>query len=573
MAETRENAMNHPGLHITLLVGLLGFGLASQAPHAAVPAPTERYVVEPITDRPATTAEAGFSEAELDQLLAPIALYPDALLSQVLIAATYPLEIVSAARWSRDNPDLDGENAVAAVADRDWDPSVKALVAFPDLLARLDQDLDWTRYLGDAVLLQEQDVMDSIQFLRARADANGSLENTEYARVVREEKTIIIEPTATRVVHVPYYDPLLVYGSWWRPAYPPVVWAPPAHYYYGHPGFYWSSGIRISSGFFFSSFYWPQRSVVIVRTPRYYYPSRYKHAKRYYTPGKRWVHNPSHRRGVHYRHDKVRERYVHPRTNDRYKDHRRGRELHTHRPDPRRGAERRTPRPDPGSGTRLRTPRPDQQRELMKSLRSEARSVDRQRNERLDGRTSGSNTFEQRADRNSTPVDASPRGSGGRPDSARAKNPNRVQSTTRFQASPTRPVNRSQGEFSGRNPSGRTQVAPSSRASSNRALSTREPSGRAPSTRAPSASRPPAASRAPVTTRAQPAPRVQRSPSVQSSRATPAQRASRPPKARQAPSVNRSSSRPAKEAARSQPRAPRSGAQSSGRGRTGQRER
>src|SRR6056297_3637608 len=173
MAKTREKAMNHPGLHITLLVSLLGLGLAGHGAHAAVPAPSERDIVEPIVARPASTAEAGFSEAELDQLLAPIALYPDALLSQVLIAATYPLEIVSAARWSRDNPDLDGENAVAAVADRDWDPSVKALVAFPDLLARLDQDLEWTRNLGDAVLLQEQDVMDSIQFLRARAGRAG----------------------------------------------------------------------------------------------------------------------------------------------------------------------------------------------------------------------------------------------------------------------------------------------------------------------------------------------------------------------------------------------------------------
>ncbi|NGX15425.1 DUF3300 domain-containing protein [Wenzhouxiangella sp. XN24] len=549
--------MNHPGLHITLLVSLLGLGLAVQGARAAVPAPAERYIVEPVTDRPASTAEAGFSEAELDQLLAPIALYPDALLSQVLIAATYPLEIVSAARWSRDHPELEGEDAVAAVAERDWDPSVKALVAFPDLLARLDQDLEWTRNLGDAVLLQEQDVMDSIQFLRARADANGSLENTEYARVIREEKTIIIEPTTTRVVHVPYYDPLVVYGGWWRPAYPPVVWAPPAHYYYGHPGFYWGSGIRISSGFFFSSFYWPQRSVVIVRTPRYYYPSRFKHARPYYTPGKRWVHNPSHRRGVHYRHDKVRERYVHPRTNDRYEDHRRGRELYTHQPDPRRGTELRTPRPDPPSGTGLRTPRPDQQRELLKSLRSEAR-----------------------------PVGATPRGGGGRPESVRGADLKRVQSTNRLESSTARPVNRGRGEVTGpvqsnrsqvapssRAPSNRSQVTPSSRVQSNRVLSTREPSGRAPSTRAPSVNRPPAVNRAPVTTRTQPAPRVQRAPTVQSGRAAPAQRASRPPQARQAPSVNRPSSRPAPAAARSQPRAPRAGAQSSGRGRTGQKER
>jgi hypothetical protein len=163
------------------------------------------------------------------------------------------------------------------------------------------------------MLYQEEQVMDSIQFLRARADAAGKLESNEYARVIREEKTIVIEPAQTRVVHVPYYDPYVVYGSWWWPAYPPVVWAVPTYYYHGHPGFYWSSGIRLSSGFFFSSFYWPQRSVVIVHTPRYYHPHRHRPSRHYYTPGQRWKHNPIHRRGVAYRHDDVRQRYDRPR--------------------------------------------------------------------------------------------------------------------------------------------------------------------------------------------------------------------------------------------------------------------
>lgn len=299
--------MNNLGMRILLTLGLLAL--------AAAPAHAERYVVEPIVDEVATPVEdaAGFTQAELDQMLAPVALYPDALLSQILVAATYPLEIVEAARWSRQNPQLEGEEAVNAIADRDWDPSVKSLVAFPDLLARLDEDLDWTRSLGDAMLYQEEQVMDSIQFLRARADAAGQLESNEYARVIREEETIIIEPAQTRVVHVPYYDPYVVYGSWWWPAYPPVVWARPTYYYHGHPGYYWSSGIHLSSGFFFSSFYWPQRSVVIVHTPRYYHPPRHRSSRHYYTPGQRWKHNPIHRRGVAYRHDDVRQRYDRPR--------------------------------------------------------------------------------------------------------------------------------------------------------------------------------------------------------------------------------------------------------------------
>lgn len=300
---------NTLGMRTTLALGLLAVALAT------VPARAQEYVVEPVVDPIATesTDAQGFTQAELDQMLAPIALYPDALLSQVLIASTYPLEIVEAARWSQQNAPLEGEAAVEAVADRGWDPSVKALVAFPDLLTQMSEDLEWTRRLGDAMLYQEPEVMDSIQFLRARADAAGSLESTEHVRVIREEKTIIIEPAETRVVYVPYYDPYIVYGTWWRPAYPPVYWARPSYYYRGYPGFYWGAGIHVSSGFFFSSFYWPQSSIVIVNTPRYYQPARYYGSRHYYKPGQRWKHNPVHRRGVAYRHPEVKQRYDSPR--------------------------------------------------------------------------------------------------------------------------------------------------------------------------------------------------------------------------------------------------------------------
>ncbi|HLR86960.1 MAG TPA: DUF3300 domain-containing protein, partial [Wenzhouxiangella sp.] len=105
-----------------------------------------------------------FSQGEIDAMLAPVALYPDSVLSHLLIAATYPLEVIQAARWSREHPDLRGEDAVAAVDGFDWDPSVKALTAFPELLARMDEDLDWTQNLGDAFLLQEEEVLASIQY-------------------------------------------------------------------------------------------------------------------------------------------------------------------------------------------------------------------------------------------------------------------------------------------------------------------------------------------------------------------------------------------------------------------------
>ena len=297
--------MNDLGMRMAWTLGLMSLALA------AAPVAADRYIVEPITDVIDTRADAsqGFSQAELDQMLAPVALYPDSLLTQVLIAATYPLEIVAAARWSRQNPHLDGEEAVAAVADRDWDPSVKAMVAFPELLARLDENLEWTRNLGDAMLFQEAQVMDSIQFLRARADAAGSLETTEFTRVIREERTIIIEPAVTRIVHVPFYDPWIVYGPWWRPMHPPFFWGPPTVFVHSHPGFFWGSGVRVSSGFFFSSFWWPSSNVIIVNNPRFH-PPRHRPSWPHYVPGHRWKHSPVHRRGVHYRHPEVRQRYA-----------------------------------------------------------------------------------------------------------------------------------------------------------------------------------------------------------------------------------------------------------------------
>src|SRR5690606_33496076 len=167
-----------------------------------------------------------YSEAELDQMLAPIALYPDALLSQILMAATYPLEIVQAARWSRANPGLEGETAVKAAAGETWDPSVKSLVAFPQILQTMDEKLEWTQSLGNAFLAQQTAVMDAVQRLRQRAYDAGNLQSNAHQRVEREGGDIIIRPATVEVVHVPYYDPRVVYGPWWWAGYPPVYWSP-----------------------------------------------------------------------------------------------------------------------------------------------------------------------------------------------------------------------------------------------------------------------------------------------------------------------------------------------------------
>jgi hypothetical protein len=218
-----------------------------------------------------------FAQQELDQMLAPIALYPDALLSQILMAATYPGEVVEAARWSRRNPDLAGDRAVREAERMDWDPSVKSLVAFPQILGMLDEKRDWMEDLGDAFLDQQAQVMDTVQYLRQKAYAAGNLRSTDQFRVDYEGATFSIALANPEVVYLPYYNPTVVYGTWWWPAYQPVYWAPWPGYYSrpGYRGFAWGPGIPVSRGFFFSAPDWHRRSVNIVNVNTYYYRPAY----------------------------------------------------------------------------------------------------------------------------------------------------------------------------------------------------------------------------------------------------------------------------------------------------------
>ena len=245
-----------------------------------------------------------FSQAELDQMLAPVALYPDELLSQLLMAATYPLEVVEAARFSRARPELKGQDAVRAAEKQSWDPSVKAMLAFPQILSRMDEDLEWTRRLGDAFLAQQEQVMETVQALRKRADEAGNLKETEHVRVVREERTIIVRNRYPDVVYVPYYDPVMIYGSWWWPDYQPVRWSPWTgyRYYSGYSGFFWGPSIVVGHGFFFSHYDWRDRYVRIVEAPPFYY--RHPPPPRY-----RWKHEYQHRKGVPYPNQRVYDRY------------------------------------------------------------------------------------------------------------------------------------------------------------------------------------------------------------------------------------------------------------------------
>ena len=211
-------------------------------------------------------AQAAYSPAELEQMLAPIALYPDAILSQVLMAATHPLEVVEAARWTRANPGLQGDDAVRAAQFEPWDPSVKSLLAFPQLLARMDQNLDWTKALGHAFFVQEPVVMDTIQYLRQRARTAGQLASDERVTVIDEGSTIYIQPASPQFVYLPYYDPWVAYGAWRWPTYPPVAWSPWPGYVVARrpgmqPGFWWGPAIGVSAVLLYNRADWRQRRV------------------------------------------------------------------------------------------------------------------------------------------------------------------------------------------------------------------------------------------------------------------------------------------------------------------------
>lgn len=236
---------------------------------------------------PAAEGNPTFSQQELDQMLAPIALYPDSLLSQILMAATYPLEVVEAARWSRANPALNGNAAVQAVDNQNWDPSIKSLVAFPQVLQTLDQKIEWTERLGDAFLAQQSQVMDTVQKLRQKAQEAGNLSSNSQIQVTQSEDSIEVAAANPEVVYVPYYDPAVVYGYWWWPDYPPVFWAP--WYGYGwYGGFAWGIGIGIGADFFYGSWDWHNHRV-------------YDHDHRHTGDGHPWQHDPGHRHGVPYR--------------------------------------------------------------------------------------------------------------------------------------------------------------------------------------------------------------------------------------------------------------------------------
>lgn len=158
-----------------------------------------------------------FNQAELDALLAPVALYPDALLQQILAASTRPYDVEQAARWPRGSPP----------PRQSWHPAVEALLHYPDVLARMGENPQWVRDLGDAWMGNERWILDTVQLLRLRAEATGNLRSDDQQQVRRQGETIVVQPVyPQQLVYVPYYNPLVVFGNWWWTSYRPVVWRP-----------------------------------------------------------------------------------------------------------------------------------------------------------------------------------------------------------------------------------------------------------------------------------------------------------------------------------------------------------
>ena len=250
-----------------------------------------------------------FSQEQLDPLLAPVALYPDTLLTQVLVAATYPLEVVEAERFIRVNPKLKGSALTRAAKGKTWDASVVSLLQFPSVVTMMNDQLDWTQQLGDAFLSQQGDVMDTVQSLRARAQQAGNLQSSAQQKVVVQERVIVIESPRVQTVYVPYYNPTVVYGAWWWPARPPMYWVPPPIYRplgYGDVvagAIFWGVGIGISNAIW--NDYrpsWRERQINVVHNVTIINVNRPR------PPIGAWRHDPVHRRGIAYRDNQVRDR-------------------------------------------------------------------------------------------------------------------------------------------------------------------------------------------------------------------------------------------------------------------------
>jgi hypothetical protein len=282
---------------IAMMAGIIA--VMSLVPLTAAPQP-----VPAVPSAPALTAE------QLDQLVAPIALYPDPLVAQIMMAATYPLEVVEADRWLNipANTALKRDTLTAALQQQPWDPSVKSIVSFPQLLHMMDRNLEWTEQLGDAFLAQQADIMDAVQRLRQRAETAGSLASTPQQTISTQDQEITIEPASPDIVYIPAYNPWCVYGPWPYVAYTPFdfgTW--PGYCVPADAILAFDVGIYPPLDFWaWGSFDWRRHHIRIDHDRFQRFHSRHE------PPGGIWQHDPIHRHGVPYRDPATAARFLGP---------------------------------------------------------------------------------------------------------------------------------------------------------------------------------------------------------------------------------------------------------------------
>jgi len=244
-----------------------------------------------------------FSQQDLDELMAPVALYPDALLAQVLMASTYPLEVVEAARWQKANASLKDKALEEALEKQTWDPSVKSLTTVPQVLTMMNEKLDWTTKLGDAFLAQQEDLLKTAQALRKKADEAGNLKSSKEMTVKKETENSVqvikIEQPNPEVVYVPTYNPATVYGSWWY-SYPPP-------YYYYPPGYAYGAGLAFATGVVVGAAIWGNvgwgNNNVNVNV------NKYNNFNKTNISNGNFNHNAEHRKGAAYRDSGTAQKY------------------------------------------------------------------------------------------------------------------------------------------------------------------------------------------------------------------------------------------------------------------------
>ncbi|HUC99842.1 MAG TPA: DUF3300 domain-containing protein [Candidatus Polarisedimenticolaceae bacterium] len=278
-----------------------------------------------VTAQQSDTA-AVFKPEELEQILAPIALHPDSLVTQILMAATYPLEVVQAERWIKQNASLKGDALTAALEKQQWDASVKSLVNFPQVVTMMSEQLEWTQKVGDAFLADQKQVLDTIQSLRAKAQASGNLQTTKEQTIIVEEKIIKIEPANPQVVYVPTYNPTVVYGGWPYPAYPPYTYYPPG--YVASSAMWFGAGMAMGAawGYAWGNANWNGGDVDIdvdrnTNINRNINRDQAKQNLQERGQGNqrgqgKWQHNPEHRKGVSYRDQGTAQKFNRASSND-----------------------------------------------------------------------------------------------------------------------------------------------------------------------------------------------------------------------------------------------------------------